>query len=103
MADLILTDGGLETSLIFHQGIDLPLFAAFPLLEDETGRTALRAYWKPYVELAREQAVPFVVDTPTWRANPDWMAELGYGGRAVGEVNRAAAEFTSVLASQFDQ
>jgi hypothetical protein len=35
--DLFLTDGGLETVLIFHEGIDLPLFAAFDLLKDEEG------------------------------------------------------------------
>jgi len=27
-SDLFMTDGGLETTLIFHEGIDLPYFAA---------------------------------------------------------------------------
>jgi homocysteine S-methyltransferase len=27
--DPFLTDGGTETVLIFHEGLDLPLFAAF--------------------------------------------------------------------------
>ena len=40
---LFLTDGGLETTLIFKRGIDLPLFAAFTLLADEDGRRALRS------------------------------------------------------------
>jgi S-methylmethionine-dependent homocysteine/selenocysteine methylase len=50
---LYLTDGGIETSLIFDQGLDLPCFAAFPLLETEQGTSALRAYFEPYLELAR--------------------------------------------------
>ena len=29
-----VTDGGLETDLIFHRGMDLPDFASFPLLDD---------------------------------------------------------------------
>jgi S-methylmethionine-dependent homocysteine/selenocysteine methylase len=46
---LFLTDGGLETTLIFHEGWNLPIFQAFTLLESERGRTALRAYFDRYV------------------------------------------------------
>ena len=42
---LFLTDGGLETTLIFHDGFELPMFAAFTLIESERGRAALRAYY----------------------------------------------------------
>ena len=69
-----LADGGLETTLIFHRGLDLPCFAAFDLLRDAGGRDELRAYFAPYLALARERGVGFVLDTATWRANPDWAA-----------------------------
>ena len=69
---LFLTDGGLETVLVFHKGIDLPQFASFPLLEEEPGRAALREYFEGFLELARERDAGFVLDTATWRANPDW-------------------------------
>jgi homocysteine S-methyltransferase len=85
-----LTDGGLETSLIFHQGIDLPHFAAFDLLRDESGAEALRAYFRPFLALARERGAGFVLDTATWRANPDWAAELGYSLDELDEANRRA-------------
>ena len=52
---LFLTDGGIETILIFHEGLDLPLFAAFDLLKDEAGTAALRRYYEPYAALARER------------------------------------------------
>lgn len=94
---LAITDGGLETTLIFHDGLDLPAFASFPLLESEAGREALRRYFDRYLAVAREHGVPFVLDTVTWRANPDWGAELGYSPEAVADVNRAAVAFAREL------
>jgi S-methylmethionine-dependent homocysteine/selenocysteine methylase len=94
---LFLTDGGLETSLIFHDGIDLPEFAAFTLLEDDAGRAALRAYFAPYLAAAREHGAGFLLDTPTWRANPDWGARLGYDAAGLDRVNREAVGFAQEL------
>jgi S-methylmethionine-dependent homocysteine/selenocysteine methylase len=88
--DLFLTDGGIETSLIFHHGLDLPAFAAFVLLDDEAGTEELRRYYAPYVELAREQGVGFVLESPTWRASPRWGAELGYTNEQLDVLNRKA-------------
>ncbi|HEY7620170.1 MAG TPA: homocysteine S-methyltransferase family protein [Solirubrobacteraceae bacterium] len=85
-----VADGGLETTLIFHRGIDLPCFAAFDLLKDDAGRDELRAYFEPYVAIARERGVGLVLDTATWRANPDWARELGYSLEELDEVNRRA-------------
>ena len=90
---LFLTDGGLETSMIFHHGLDLPHFASFTLLEDEQGRAALRDYFSRYIEVARERDAGFILDTATWRSNPDWGALLGYDAEALDAVNRAAVGF----------
>ena len=49
---LFLTDGGLETTLIFHERVELPLFAAFDLLRDKAGREKLRQYFLPLHRLA---------------------------------------------------
>ena len=35
---IFLSDGGMETCLIFHNEIDLPHFASFDLLKDEQGK-----------------------------------------------------------------
>ena len=75
---LYLSDGGLETTLIFHDGFDLPMFAAFMLIESERGRAALRAYYDRYVSMAVRHGTGFILESPTWRANPDWGAKLGY-------------------------
>jgi homocysteine S-methyltransferase len=88
---LFLTDGGLETTLIYHGGFDLPCFAAFDLLKDAAGTEALRSYFDPYLEIGHEYGVGLVLDTPTWRANADWGTRLGYSREELDDVNRRAA------------
>jgi S-methylmethionine-dependent homocysteine/selenocysteine methylase len=83
-----ITDGGMETTLIFHQGFELPCFASFVLLEDAAGLQALRSYFDPYLTIASAHGVGFVLDSPTWRASPDWGAKLGYSRDAIADVNR---------------
>jgi S-methylmethionine-dependent homocysteine/selenocysteine methylase len=94
---VFLTDGGLETSLIFHRGIELPAFAAFTLLARNDGRATLRDYFAPYLQTASEQGAGFILDTVTWRANPDWGAQLGYDAVALDRVNRDAVAFAHAL------
>jgi S-methylmethionine-dependent homocysteine/selenocysteine methylase len=95
--DIFITDGGMETTLIFHQGIDLPEFASFVLLDDPAGLDALRAYYRSYVELADRRGVGIVLDTPTWRANRDWGERLGYSEEALADVNRRGVELLEEL------
>jgi homocysteine S-methyltransferase len=98
-APLTVTDGGLETTLVFQYGIDLPDFAAFPLLDTESGRAALAAYYEPYFEIGRRLEVAVIADTPTWRANLDWGARLGYDPIRLAAVNRRAVDFVRDLAT----
>lgn len=87
---ITLTDGGLETVLIFRQGIELPLFAAFPLLDRADGRRRLLDYYRQAARTAATAGARFSVDTATWRANPDWAARLGYRGDDFERITRAA-------------
>jgi S-methylmethionine-dependent homocysteine/selenocysteine methylase len=75
---IFLTDSGLETELIFLDGIDLPSFASFPLLETERGLTRLRDYYQRFATTAKRGGFGLVLESPTWRANPDWAAKVGY-------------------------
>ena len=86
--ETFITDGGMETTLIFNEGIALPDFASFILLEDPTGIEVLRAYYTSYLEIAAEHGVGIVLDTPTWRANPDWGDRLGYSAAELADVDR---------------
>ena len=71
-----LTDGGMETTLIFHHGLELPHFAAFVLLDSVEGREHLKRYYESYLAIARGNDVGFALNSPTWRANADWGAKL---------------------------
>lgn len=99
---LFLSDGGLETTLVFLEGVALPHFAAFVLLRDPAGRERLRAYYQPYLELAA--ATPgagFVLETPTWRANRDWGRLLGYDQAALAQANVEAARLVRELRDEW--
>jgi homocysteine S-methyltransferase len=89
---LFVTDGGLETELVFHDGMDLPAFAAFPLLDNPDTRGRLRRYYDGYLDIARRHGAGFVIETPTWRANPDWAGQLGYSPEQLDTANRSAVE-----------
>jgi S-methylmethionine-dependent homocysteine/selenocysteine methylase len=96
--ETFLTDGGMETTLIFHNGIELPEFASFPLLESEQGIEALRDYLARYIELADSFGVGLILDTVTWRANAYWGERLGYSADDLIGVNRRAVEFLAEIA-----
>jgi len=94
-----ITDGGMETTLVFHHGFELPHFASFVLLDDSAGRDAMRAYYRSYIDIAEAREVGIILDTPTWRANPDWGERLGYDPEALAEVNRRAVALLDELRS----
>lgn len=98
-----LTDGGIETTLIFHRGIDLPLFAAFALLDDEQGRETLRDYYEPYLRSAAEHGAGFVLESATWRASPRWAEELGYSPQQLATLNRRSIELLAELRTEHQQ
>ena len=99
---IFLTDGGIETTLIFHEGLELPHFAAFHLLKDKKGETALQKYFRTYAAIARDYQVGFILEAPTWRANPDWFMKLGYAGGDVAAVNRQAIALLQDIRSEFE-
>jgi len=97
-----LSDGGLETTLIFHDGLELPHFASVTMLDRPGGRTILDAYYRRYLEIARAAGAGFVLDSVTWRASPDWGAKLGYDRATLAELNRAAVAMLHPLRQEFE-
>ncbi|GAA2173589.1 homocysteine S-methyltransferase family protein [Agrococcus versicolor] len=95
---IAVTDAGLETVLVFHERLDLPCFAAFPLLDDADGRAAMRRYFDAFVAIADERGLPVVLDTPTWRANADWGVLLGCDAAVLASANAAAVAFVREVA-----
>jgi homocysteine S-methyltransferase len=96
-----LTDSGLETWLVFHREVDLPDFASFPLLDEPSGRELLAEYFRDHLRIAAGAGAGLVLETPTWRANADWGARLGYDAAALDRVNRDAVAFLRELGAEF--
>jgi len=95
--ELFLSDGGLETTLIFHKGLDLPHFASFVLMRDEGGVDLLEDYYRSYLDIAGESGAGFILESPTWRANADWGKRLGYDAAGLADVNRNSIELLERL------
>jgi len=98
---IFLTDGGIETSLIYHEGFELPFFAAFDLLRHRKGRDALKRYYERYAALAVNSQTGFILESPTWRASSDWAARLGYTHEQLEKANRDAIYLLHEIREEF--
>ena len=99
---LFLTDAGLETILVFHEGVDLPCFASFPLLNTEAGVKRLHEYYAGFAKLAVANGVGLILEGATWRANPDWGAKLGFDAKALAEINRRSVDLMLDVRKAFE-
>ncbi|MCC7481835.1 MAG: homocysteine S-methyltransferase family protein, partial [Hyphomicrobiales bacterium] len=99
---LFLTDGGIETTFIYHNGIDLPYFAVFDQLKSEKGTQALRDYYSRHAAIARANGLGFILESPTWRASADWGKKLGYTPSALADINRQSIAFLETLRNEFE-
>ena len=97
-----LTDGGIETTLIFDYGLELPAFAAFPLLDTASGQAALHRYFSTYADLARRLKLGLVLECPTWRASSDWAAKLGYSLDRLPDVQRRSIMLMEEFRARLD-
>jgi S-methylmethionine-dependent homocysteine/selenocysteine methylase len=100
--DLYLTDGGIETTLIFHEGLELPDFAAFHLLQTEDGEKALQKYFRTYAEIAKRFGTGLILESATWRANKDWGARLGYTPEKLADMNRKAIHMLEEIRNEYE-
>ena len=100
--DFFVTDGGIETTLIFHDGLTLPDFAAFDLLRTREGQEALRRYFRAYAEIARRYGSGLILESATWRASSDWGRKLGYSREALAEANEYAVRLLEELRAEYE-
>lgn len=100
--DFFLTDGGIETTLIFLEGLELPDFAAFDLLKHREGEAALRKYFRTYAGLAQRYGIGLILESATWRASADWGTKLGYGAKEMADMNRRAIGLLEEIRSEFE-
>jgi len=96
-----LTDGGLETTLIFHEGYELPHFAAFDLLKDVKGTETLKKYYRQYLDIAMEHRLGFILESATWRASADWGEKLGYSKSGLKRMNQLAIQLLAEVKAEY--
>ncbi len=101
-ARFYLADGGLETTMVFEKGFDLPCFSAAVLLDTAAGRQALRDYFEHYITIARESGRGFVLDAPTWRAGAAWAGPLGQDLARTLATNARAVDFVQEVRSRHE-
>lgn len=92
--DVTLTDGGIETRIIYEFKRPIGDFEAYQLLADEAGRDILRRIYQSYAQVAVRYGLPIQLGTPTWRASRKWTKD-------VGSVNAAAVELLRAVRQQF--
>ncbi len=97
-----LTDGGLETTMIFHEGIDLPLFAACEMLKTQRERKILKNYFRRYADIAVRQKAGIVLETATWRASRDWMLKLGHNDQSIRQINLDAVDLLREVQEEYE-
>ena len=98
-----LTDGGLETTLVFHHGLELPHFASFDLLSNEQGKRTLRNYFLDYISIAKQYKVGFILESATWRANSDWAYKLGYSEEELVQLNELSISELEDLRNEHEE
>lgn len=99
---LFLTDGGLETTLIFHDGLELPYFAAFDLLKTVEGTMRIKDYYSKYANIALANKTGYLLESPTWRASSDWGKQMGYSEKALQNINKQAIELLHDLRMELE-
>jgi S-methylmethionine-dependent homocysteine/selenocysteine methylase len=99
--DLFLTDGGIETDLIFNHGIEIREFAAHTLLPDPVGREAMARYFNGYLQLAKACDAGFILDSQTWKAHMHWADDLGATEPELKAANRDSIEFIAGIRDAF--
>lgn len=99
---LFLTDGGIETTMIFHDGFEMPSGEAFKFVETDRGRAWFEAYFRRHAEIARQNNMGFIFESPTWRANIAWGTKLGYDKPYLERVNREAIRLMARLRAELE-
>ncbi|MEI6083971.1 MAG: homocysteine S-methyltransferase family protein [Verrucomicrobiota bacterium] len=99
---LFLTDGGIETTLIFLDGLELPDFAAFQVLKTPAGAATLRKYFRSYAAIAKCFGTGLILESATWRASTDWGRRLGYTTAMLAETNRQAIQLLEEVRREYE-
>jgi len=91
-SEFFVTDGGVETTLVFEHNADMPCFAAYSLFKTEEGTTLLREVYAVYAKLATQYSTNLLFESATWRASKDWADKMGYTSKQLEQAIHQSIE-----------
>lgn len=95
--DIIITDGGLETTLIYKYNIELPYFSCINLLKTDSGRNIIYNCLLNYVNISEKYNVNIIIETPTWRCSKKWSKLLNCENSDIEKINREAVNIVKSI------
>lgn len=98
---LYLTEGGIETELMYRWGFDLPQFAMYPLLDNPAAMDTMRGMYRRLLDVAARHGMGALMGGLDYRASPDWAALLGYSAAGLEEANLRSIDFLRGVAAEY--
>ena len=98
---IFLTEGGIETEIMYKWGHDLPEFAMYPLLDRPAAMADMRRMYRAFLDTAAKQQTAVLMGGLDYRASPDWGSLLGYSADGLAEANLASIAFLRDLAEEY--
>ncbi|KRA32789.1 MULTISPECIES: homocysteine S-methyltransferase family protein [unclassified Nocardioides] len=96
-----LTEGGIETEIMYRWGHELPEFAMYPLLDNPAAMADLRTMYRGYLDAAARHGMSALMGGLDYRASPDWGTLIGYSADGLREANLASIAFLRELAAEY--
>lgn len=96
-----LTEGGIETEIMYKWGHELPEFAMYPLLDNPAAMADMRAMYRGYLDAAASHQMSALMGGLDYRASPDWGNLLGYSAEGLAEANHQSIDFLRSLAAEY--
>ena len=96
-----LTEGGVETEVMYKWGYELPEFAMFPLLDNPEADAVIRNMFRRYLDVAAEQNTGLLLNGHDYRASPDWAAKLGYSAEGLRDMQRRTIQFLDDMRTEY--
>lgn len=100
--NFFVTNGGLETTLIYHENVQIPYFAAFDVLKDESGCEWMKNYLRKFLDIGKKYKVGFILENAGWRASPDWITKLGYTDNDLAYFNTKSIELLEQVRNEYE-
>jgi S-methylmethionine-dependent homocysteine/selenocysteine methylase len=97
-----ITEGGIETEIMYKWGFEMPHFAMFPLLDNPKAADAIKGMYRRYLDVVAKYKQSALIGGFDYRASPDWGDLLGYSASALRDANIQSIEFLREVASEYD-